>query len=485
MIASMAVPNWSPARADDHPRPDHPRPDHPRPDLPAKPDHPTRPDHPARPEDALLAPRHLDRENAALRELVTVYRYLSGLALQDADLAGVVRLISDRTSATVAVISQLMDVLTAAAPGVPAEKAAADVREHVVHPRLGQVLRASRLSQRALRLPKVGGMPAIIVAPVLVGDEVPNYLITIDPAENLFGEDMSLLVTEHAATICGVILGRERVVAAAARRVRDDLVEGLLLGRGRDSADAGRWAAHLGYDPARDHNVLAIAFDLPTTQDAAAQRQRIWESIEHFVATRAPEAIISARESEVVVVTASPGETAITTTAGLDARQLAAACLARLGELFPGARVVIGIGGTCRDPRDVARSYAQAQRTTQTLRRLGRAGTAAAFGDLGILRLLLQVPDLAELRSFAADVLGKLSMHEHEHKSEYLTTLACYFRENNSPQRASRILHVHPNTVAYRVKRIEEITGLRLDNYTDRLIAQVALEILDALGDEP
>jgi sugar diacid utilization regulator len=471
----MAVPNWSPVLPGD--RTDH----------------------------AEAPARHLDRENAALRELVTVYRYLSGLALQDADLAGVVRLISDRTSATVAVLTQLMDVLTAAAPGVSAEKATADVREHLIHPRLGQVLRASRLSQRALRLPKVGGMPAIIVAPVMVGDEVPSYLVTIDPADNLFGEDMSLLVTEHAATICGVILGRERVVAAAARRVRDDLVEGLLLGRGRDNADAGRWAAHLGYDPARDHNVVAIAFELPGPVsnhgasnhgashnggaspgaphpgDDAAQRQRIWESIEHFVATRAPEAIVSARESEVVVVTTVPEAPS---GPAMDARQLAASCLARLAELFPAARVVIGIGGTCRDPGEIARSYAQAQRTTQTLRRLGRTGAVSAFSDLGILRLLLQVPDLAELRSFAADVLGKLSMHEHEHKSEYLTTLACYFRENNSPQRASRILHVHPNTVAYRVKRIEEITGLRLDNYTDRLIAQVALEILDSLGDE-
>jgi sugar diacid utilization regulator len=445
----------------------------------------------SRPEGAPTPARQLDRENAALRELVTVYRYLSGLALQDADLAGVVRLISDRTAATVAVLTQLMDVLTAAAPGVSTEKAAADVREHMVHPRLGQVLRASRLSQRALRLPKVGGMPAIIVAPILVGDEVPSYLITIDPSENLFGEDMSLLVTEHAATICGVILGRERVVAAAARRVRDDLVEGLLLGRGRDNADAGRWAAHLGYDPARDHNVMAIAFDLPASPDAAAQRQRIWESVEHFVGSRAPEAIVSARESEVVVVvTADPGPG----TPAMDARQLADACLARLAELFPAVKVVIGIGGTCRDPEEIARSYAQAQRTTQTLQRLGRSGvkgpggvngSVSAFGDLGILRLLLQVPELAELRSFAADVLGKLSMHEHEHKSEYLTTLACYFRENNSPQRASRILHVHPNTVAYRVKRIEEITGLRLDNYSDRLIAQVALEILDSLGEEP
>jgi len=467
MIASMALPDWSPVLSPTGSPPAH--------------DDQNQTDGTSR----------LDRENAALRELVTVYRHLSGLALQDADLAGVVQLISDRMTATVAVVTQLMDVLTAAAPGVTADKAAAAVREHVVHPRLGQVLRASRLSQRALRLPNVGGTPAIIVAPILVGDEVPSYLITIDPADNLFGEDMSLLVTEHAATICGVILGRERVVAAAARRVRDDLVEGLLLGRGRDQADTSRWAAHLGYDPSRDHNVMAVAFDLPapavstsspSTADTAAQRQRIWESIEHFVATRAPDAIVSARESEVVIVTAAPDEPG---PAAMDARRLAHACLARLAELFPAAKVVIGIGGTCRDPREVARSYAQAQRTTQTLRRLGRAGTVSAFGDLGILRLLLQVPDLAELRSFAADVLGKLAVHEQEHKSEYLTTLACYFRENNSPQRASRILHVHPNTVAYRVKRIEEITGLRLDNYTDRLIAQVALEILDALGEEP
>src|SRR5262249_54055253 len=187
-------------------------------------------------------------------------------------------------------------------------------------------------------------------------------------------------------------------------------------------------------------------FDLPVSgqgppADEAAQRQRIWESIEHFIGTRAPDAIVSARESEVVVVvTADPSPSSPSTPKGpaLDARQLAAACLPRLAELFPAAKVVIGTGGTCRDPGEIARSYAQAQRTTQTLQRLGRTGvkgSISAFGDLGILRLLLQVPELAELRSFAADVLGKLSMHEHEHKSEYLTTLACYFRENNSPQR--------------------------------------------------
>src|SRR6185437_10361365 len=47
-------------------------------------------------------PRDVDRENSVLRELVTVYRHLSGLAMQDADLAGVVQLISERAQATVA-----------------------------------------------------------------------------------------------------------------------------------------------------------------------------------------------------------------------------------------------------------------------------------------------------------------------------------------------------------------------------------------------
>jgi sugar diacid utilization regulator len=433
------------------------------------------------------SPRDLGRENRVLRELVTVYRQLSGLVLQDAGLASVTQLLADRTAATVAVVTPVMDVVAAASPGAPPEKAAVMVAEALVHPRLGQVLRASRQGHRPLWLPPVGGMPAIIVAPILVGDEVPAHLIIVDPPGRGGDGDMNLLVTEHAATICGVILGREHVAAAAARRVRDDLVEGLLLGRGRDDGDCQRWAAHLGYDPGREHAVVVVAFDVPASHDGDALRQRVRDVIEHFCATRAPEVIISARESEVVLVAAVPGNgdgTGGTDGGGADPRRLGASCVARLAELFPDTRAIVGIGGTCRDPREISRSYEQAHRTIETMRRIGRTGTVTAFADLGIHRLLLQVPQLSELRSFADDVLGSLPADRHR-RAEYLATLACYLKENGSPQRAARFLHVHPNTVAYRVRRIEEITGLSMDSYRDRLTTQVALEILDALGDEP
>jgi hypothetical protein len=461
----------------------------------------------SRQHSVVLDHRAVQHENALLRELVTVYQHLTGLTLQDADVSTVTRLLAERTAATVAVVSRGLEVLAAAAADASSDDVAAHVRAYLSSPRLAAVLNSTAQTRRSLRLPDVGDTAGVIVAPILVGDDVPAYLMTFGSGEQDDGGDMSLLVTEHAATICGVILGRERVVAAAARQVRDDLVEGLLLGGGRDNGEVGRWARHLGYDPSREHRILAVAIEITGparpggtmfgstgsgstgsgstgsgstgSGSAGALGKRVAAAVDHFFTTRMPGAITSIREDEVVVVVPENGRQHH---GAEEAGRLSASCLARMRDLFPEAVITIGIGGACRDPADIARSYGQARRTIDAVVRLGRQGQVVAFGDLGIHRLLLQVPDLAELRSFATEILGKLGGQERQRGTELLTTLACYFRENNSPQRTARSLHVHPNTVAYRIRRIQEITGLQLGNYRDRLMAQVALEIIDALG---
>jgi sugar diacid utilization regulator len=435
------------------------------------------------PGTAPVARGEAAREVLALRNLVAVYRHLSGLAAQDADLAAVARLIAEQTGATVAIVSPTMDILTAAAPGETGDRAAQSVRDLVVHPRLGEVLTAASRARRPLRLPGAQTSASVIVAPVLVGDDVPAHLLTLDTGEQSTGEDSSLLLTEHAATICGVILSRERVVATAAGRVRDDLVEGLLSGRGQDRAETGRWARHLGYDPGRRHHVLSVALDAARAAPATGLDllQRAAAAAEGFLASRAPDAITSVRDTEVAVVLPEPGEAS----GAPRAVRLGTRCAARLGELFPEVTVTVGVGGPCYGPEQIRHSYAQARRTVETARRMARTGRVLAFGDLGIHRLLLQVPDLSELRGFADEVLGKLSADPSGQSQTYLETLACYFRENASPRRAARVLHVHPNTVSYRIHRVEEITGLDLGNYRERLMAQVALEILDAVGEAP
>src|SRR5690349_13773825 len=128
------------------------------------------------------------REVLALRNLVALYRHLSGLAVQNADIAAVTQLIAEQTHATVAIVGPTMDILTAAAPGETGERAAQYVRDLVIHPRLGEVLGAASHARRALRLPDVGTAASVIVAPVLVGDDVPAYLLTLDTGSDGTGE---------------------------------------------------------------------------------------------------------------------------------------------------------------------------------------------------------------------------------------------------------------------------------------------------------
>jgi sugar diacid utilization regulator len=426
---------------------------------------------PVAPERATPADHDVMRqENLLLRELVSVYQRLTGLALQNAEVSTVVQLLAQRMSATVAVVSQSLEVVTAAGLAGPDDKVTDYVAGHLATPRISGVLRSTAQTRRSLRLPHVGEGAGLIVAPILVGDDVPAYLLTFGAADDGSG-DLSLLVTEHAATICGVMLSRERVVAAAARQVRDDLVEGLLLG-GRDG-EVSRWARHLGYDPAVPHRVVAAALE----PRAAAERVAV--AIEQFFAVRAADAITSIRPDEVIIVMPEqPGQRVD----GAEIGRLAGSCVDRMRDMFPDTAVSVGIGGICRDPAEIATSYGQARRTIDAMARLGRHGHVLAFDDLGIHRLLLLIPDLAELSAFASEVLGKLAAMDRQRGTEFVATLACYFRENNSPQRTARTLHVHPNTVTYRIRRICEITGLQLDVYRDRMLAQVALEVIDALG---
>lgn len=393
------------------------------------------------------------RENALLRELVAAYSHLSALAAQEGAVDGIVALVAGRTGAAVTVVGPGLDVLAAE----PAD-AARQVRR-AVGAQLAAVLDAAADTRRPTAVPGLAEDPAtVLVAPIVVGEEVAAHLVTLTGAPEP-GDDLALLLTEHAATICGIVLGRERVVAAAAGRARTDLVEGLLHARDRDATELDAWAGHLGFRRGAPHHVLAAR------PDTAGP---VLGTLEQALHRRLAGAIVAARDTEVVAIV--PG--------GPDAvRALAEHCTAAVAARHPGVRLVVGIGGECTEPAAVARSHAQARGAIDAGVRMGAGSRVVEFDDLGVHRLLFQVPDVRELRAFATDVLGAL-----DGQPDLTETLTTWFRATTSPQRTARALDVHPNTVTYRLRRVEELTGLRLDHHRDRLMAQVACEILGVLG---
>jgi len=154
-----------------------------------------------------------------------------------------------------------------------------------------------------------------------------------------------------------------------------------------------------------------------------------------------------------------------------------------LGRRFPGQAFAIGASSRVPDPSGLGAAAEQAQRALSVALRMGVAGRVTTYDDLGIHRLLLHVPQ-DELRTFAHDVLGRLLAYDREHRSSLALTLATYLHANENLRRTAAEMHLHVNTVNYRIRRIEAITGLGLADPRQRLLAQVAVEALRVLSAE-
>jgi PucR C-terminal helix-turn-helix domain/GGDEF-like domain len=435
--------------------------------------------------------RRLRDENAVLRDIVTIYSELSGLASQDTDPATVLGLVSERVGGSAALVDAGLEVLASAGADdltglLTAERGA-----------LARLVATAAATRRALTLPAAAeDAPSVVVAPIVLGDEPAAYLLTATRDEDGQAEDTRLMVTEHAAMICGIVLGRARVVAAAAGQARRELFDGLLLLGDRTDAEVDNWARHLGIKPDQRHRVMTTVFRTggaagragaasagtgaagPAGTGAAPGREaEIAAELERLLLARCHAATVVDRGNEMVAVVAAddpaPGPLV----------QVARLCKTTIEARFPGTAVSTGIGNPYAGAARISTSYAEARHAVDTTTLMSGLGGVVTFAELGISRLLARVRDVADLHEFARDVLGDLMDHERAHGTDYLATLTVYFNENNSPQRSARRLHTHPNTVAYRVRRIEEITGLSLSSYSDRLMLQVALEIVNGLGE--
>jgi DNA-binding PucR family transcriptional regulator len=85
-----------------------------------------------------------------------------------------------------------------------------------------------------------------------------------------------------------------------------------------------------------------------------------------------------------------------------------------------------------------------------------------SYDELGILTIL---PMIAEQRKWVGHVspyMDVLRKHDKEHKSELVRTLAAYLTCNSNPKETSALLHIHVNTLGYRLNRITELTGRSL-----------------------
>jgi purine catabolism regulator len=144
--------------------------------------------------------------------------------------------------------------------------------------------------------------------------------------------------------------------------------------------------------------------------------------------------------------------------------------------------VSIGIGRPQPGIEGIRRSHQEARQALTLGRRIQGAGHVTAFEQLGIYRLIFAAEHLPELPLFLEEALGPLISYDQVHGAELIKTLEAFFQANCSPKEAASLLHVHRNTVLYRLDRIAEITHLDLNAADVRLRLHLALHVRLALS---
>jgi purine catabolism regulator len=304
------------------------------------------------------------------------------------------------------------------------------------------------------------------------------HLLALSPKRRLGSEEVGAL--ERAATVVALWITREQAVSAVEHKYRGDFLRDVLLGRAGGTDFVLEHASGFGWDLARPLVVLSAQMDAqPAHEQPATQQQRrqwqerfaaAWRQVTAATDPGSPTADFS---SEVVTVLPATG----------DPETLVAQLVHVVaGDKGGGRRSFsVGVSRVSDGTRGLPEAYAQARRAVEVGRRVHGPGSTTWFDRLGLHRLIAMVPDSAELRAFAHDVLGELA-HDTEEAATLRATLQVLLDTNFNVAEAARLQFFHYNTVRYRVGKLERLIGPLSRDANLRLDAAVALKVLEITG---
>jgi sugar diacid utilization regulator/putative methionine-R-sulfoxide reductase with GAF domain len=282
--------------------------------------------------------------------------------------------------------------------------------------------------------------------------------------------------------ICSTIALHCMKERAAARALSDKL--GSLVWDMIEAPEPLRRAAHerardLGVDLSGDICVIVCAFEAQASRTGARSPDAgTWRQAAAELPTRLPLSnravrLCTMRGDELIVVCA--------VREGKKPREVADVLRRDLDRIMSGALSSVGVSQRVSSTDALQSAYKDARIALAVTRQAG-GDPVQAFEEIGVAGLLMSLRDGADFRRFVDEKMGPILGERPPQREALLETLRAYFASNCSQHATSQRLRLHQKTVAYRLDKIEKITGLDLSAHESRMLLDLAVRMNDMMS---
>jgi purine catabolism regulator len=290
---------------------------------------------------------------------------------------------------------------------------------------------------------------------------------------------------ERVAIVAALTITKELAVAAVEGKFRGDYLRDVLAGLVTVDEQVVQHCASLGWQIDRPMVVVVAELDPAEAAPPSAGegRRPVVPRSQHERFSSAWQQVLRARDKTAPVVGFSQEVVALIPTGATDPAAIVAEIVAAVtGDRGGGRRsFCAGVSRVVTTPAKIAEGYAQARKAVAVGRRVHGHGSISHFDSLGVHRLLSLVPDTAELKSFATEVLAELAADNAE-ALDLRTTLQTLLDTNLNVAETARLLHFHYNTLRYRIGKLERIVGPFTSDPNLRLDVALALQVVQMRG---
>ncbi|MGH3493386.1 MAG: PucR family transcriptional regulator [Sciscionella sp.] len=436
----------------------------------------------------LVAELSLARETHALRYGLTVHRSLAELLYRGAGLDALCHQLARLTRAAVAILDPQCRMLTFA----QAQEQRLDQDALVAALRADLPDVTDRLSGHGHSAEsavagtfEVAGTRMFRIAhPIVLGGRHDGWVVVVEPAATPHPHDIAehRVVVEQAVTIVGTEMLRMRGIEAAQERARGDFVHALLHGRFANHHDLQARSVHYDFPTGGSFGVLVASGLGPA---GAPDSISALFALAREVGRIAPVPGVGTLATVVgdvlaVIRQVDPASAGDAADAGNSALAEYAHALEREFQRRVQHPVAVAYGRPVCGADRIFDSYREARITLSLRQRLGLE-TACGFHDLRVYATLAELATSQRGRGFAEDLLTPLRANRAGAGDLEQSVLA-YISCGGNVNAAARELHIHRNTMLYKLERASRLLHLDLRQAEHRFALWLAYK-LDMLAE--